>query len=590
MARRGSNRSETWLVAERALAQRAVAGAIGLGTLAALLLIAQAWLLARTLAAAVLHKTPLAQLLPSLWPLVPILAARFAVAAAAEQVGMRGAVAIKEDLRGRIFHHLQRLGPTFLQARHSGELATTVVDGVEALESYYARYLPQKALAVSVPVAILAFVVPRDWISGLVLVVSAPLIVVFMILVGTGAERRNQRQWRELARMSAHFLDVLQGLTTLKLFGASRREADVIARVSDDYRRSTMSVLRIAFLSSVVLEFFSAVGIALVAVLIGFRLLQGHLGLEAGLFVLLLAAEYYAPLRSLGTHYHARMEAIAAAERMIDVLDAKVAEPAGAVARPALGRPFDVRFDDVHFAYEPGREALRGATFALEAGRVTALVGPSGAGKSTVLNLLLGFARAQRGCVDAGGHDLAGVDPAHWLTHVAWLPQRPHLFEGSILDNIRLGVPGASIGAVRAAARDADADEFILRLPQGYDTPLGERGQNLSGGQVQRIALARAFLKDAPLVVMDEATASLDAETEARVVAALARLARGRTLLIVAHRLRSVRMADRIVVLDAGRVIEQGTHEALAQAGGLYARLVHAHDAAQEGAPALRAH
>ena len=590
MSRRGSNRSETWLAAERALAQRAVAGAIGLGTLAALLLIAQAWLLARTLAAAVLHETPLAQLLPSLWPLVPILAARFAVAAATEQVGVRGAVAIKEDLRGRIFHHLQRLGPTFLQARHSGELAATVVDGVEALESYYARYLPQKALALSVPVAILAFVVPRDWISGLVLVASAPMIVVFMVLVGTGAERRNQRQWRELARMSAHFLDALQGLTTLKLFGASRREADVIARVSDDYRRSTMSVLRIAFLSSVVLEFFSAVGIALVAVLIGFRLLQGRLGLEAGLFVLLLAPEYYAPLRSLGTHYHARMDAIAAAERMIDVLDAPAAEPAGPAARPALGRPFDVRFDDVHFAYEPGRDALRGASFTLEAGCVTALVGPSGAGKSTVLNLLLGFASAQRGRVEAGGHDLAGVGPAHWLAHVAWLPQRPHLFEGNILDNIRLGVPGASIEAVRAAARDADADEFIGRLPQGYDTPLGERGQNLSGGQVQRIALARAFLKDAPLVVMDEATASLDPETEARVVAALARLARGRTLLIVAHRLRSVRTADRIVVLDAGRVVEQGTHEVLAQAGGLYARLVRVHDAAPQRAPALRTH
>ena len=226
--------------------------------------------------------------------------------------------------------------------------------------------------------------------------------------------------------------------------------------------------------------------------------------------------------------------------------------------------------------------AKRGASFTLEAGRVTALVGPSGAGKSTVLNLLLGFASAQRGRVEAGGHDLAGIDPEYWRTHVAWLPQRPHLFEGSIVDNIRLGNSGASIEAVRAAAREADADEFIQRLPQGYDTPVGERGQNLSGGQVQRIALARAFLKDAPLVLMDEATASLDPETEQRIVAALARLARGRSLLVVAHRLRTVVAADHIVVIDAGRVVEQGTHAMLAQADGLYARLVHA----QDGSPA----
>ncbi|MGE5666782.1 MAG: ABC transporter ATP-binding protein/permease, partial [Betaproteobacteria bacterium] len=321
-------------------------------------------------------------------------------------------------------------------------------------------------------------------------------------------------------------------------------------------------------------------GIALVAVLIGFRLLQGHLGLETGLFVLLLAPEYYLPLRTLGTHYHARMDAIAAAERIIDVLDVPAPASAGAAARPILGRAFDVRFDDVHFAYAPGRDALRGASFTLQAGRVTALVGPSGAGKSTALNLLLGFVRAQRGRIRVDGHDLAELDPAHWLAHVAWLPQRPHLFEGSILDNIRLGNSEASAEAVRAAAREADADEFIRRLPQGYDTPVGERGQNLSGGQVQRIALARAFLKDAPLVLMDEATASLDPETEARVMVALARLARGRSVLVVAHRLRTVVAADRIVVIDAGRVVEEGTHETLARSGGLYARLLHAHDAA----------
>ena len=565
---------EHWLEGERAIARRAILGTIGLGTLAALLAIAQAWLLADALAAAVLHRVPLASILPQLWPVVAIVAGRFTVAALAEPTSMRGAVAVKEGLRDRLVSHLQALGPAFLHERHSGEVAATVVDGVEALEPYYARYLPQKILALLVPLAILAFVLPRDWISGLVLVATAPLIVVFMVLVGAGAQRRNRRQWKELARMSAHFLDALQGLATLKLFNAARREADIVARVSDDYRRSTMAVLRIAFLSSLVLEFFSAIGIAVVAVLIGFRLLDGLLGLETGLFVLLLAPEYYLPLRTLGAHYHARMDAIAAAERIVDLLDVPAPASRAPAARPALGRVFDVRFDDVHFAYAPGRDALRGASFTLQAGRVTALVGRSGAGKSTVQSLLLGFVRAQRGCIRVGGHDLAELDPAHWLAHVAWLPQRPHLFEGSILDNIRLGNSAASAEAVRAAARAAEADEFILRLPQGYDAPLGERGQNLSGGEVQRIALARAFLKDAPLVVMDEATASLDAQTESRVMAAIGRLAQGRTLLVVAHRLRTVRAADRIVVMDAGTVVEEGAHEALAHAGGFYARML----------------
>jgi len=547
--------------------------------LGGVLLIPQAWMLAHAVNAVVLGHAMLAQVLPWLWPLPLIFVARFTVTYASGQAAIRAAILVKEDVRSRLVRHLHALGPTYLHSRHSGELAVAVVDGIEALEPYYAGYLPQMALVSLVPLSLLAFIFPRDWISGLVLLVSAPLIPLFMVFVGLRAEQLNRRQWRKLARMSAHFLDALQGLTTLKLFNASRREAQLIARISVDYRHSTMAVLRVAFLSALVLEFFATVSIALVAVLIGFRLLSADMGFEAGFFVLLLAPEFYLPLRTLGTHYHARMEAIGAAERIVEILEVPLPLPALAHAQPALRHALEIRFEDVHYAYEPGREALRGTDFTLAAQRITAMVGPSGAGKSTVLGVLLGFVQPQRGRVLVDGHDLARLDPDYWLRHVAWVPQRTHLFEGSILDNIRMGNAGIGFQAVRAAARAAHADEFIERLPRGYDSAVDERGQNLSGGEVQRLALARAFLKDAPLVLLDEATASLDSETETLITRAVARLAQARTVLVVAHRLRTVRAADAILVMDGGRVVEHGMHEVLVHGNTRYARMVRGYDA-----------
>jgi ATP-binding cassette subfamily C protein CydD len=575
VARKGTQK---WLRGQWQLARRPISIAAGLGVLGGVVLVPQAWFLAHAVNAVVLRHVLLAQVLPWLLPLPLIFALRFAVMRAAEQLAMRAATLVKEDVRSRLVRHLQALGPAYVQSRHSGELAVAAVDGIEALEPYYARYLPHMALVALVPLSILAFIFPQDWISGLVLLLTAPLIPLFMVLIGSGAERLNQRQWRKLARMSAYFLDALQGLTTLKLFNASRREVELIARISEDYRRSTMSVLRLAFLSALVLEFFATVSIAVVAVLIGFRLLRADMGFEAGFFILLLAPEFYLPLRALGGHYHARMEAIGAAERIVEVLDVPLPQTVQARARPLLGRALEIRFEDVHYAYEPGREALRGASFDLAAERVTALVGPSGAGKTTVLNVLLGFVRAQRGRVLVGGHDLTQLDPDYWLRQVAWLPQRVHLFRGTILDNIRMADASVGFEAVRAAARRAHADEFIERLPQGYDTPVGERGQNLSGGQVQRLALARAFLKDAPVVLMDEATASLDPGTEALITQAIARLAKARTVLVIAHRLRTVRGADCILVMDSGRVVEHGTHDILVRGDTRYERMVRTHE------------
>lgn len=561
-----------WLRTGERIAHARLRRAGILAALAGALVVPQAWLLAHALAPVVTARAPLADALPWLWPVPLVLVVRFLLGLAADRSALAGAHMVKRHVRDALLRKLQQLGPAHARAQGTGELATTLIDGVEALQPYFLRYVPNLAVLAMVPLAIAACVLPRDWISAVVLLVTAPAIPVFMLLIGQGTERLNQRQWRILSRLSGRLLDALQRLTLLKLFNAAGREAALLARAADDYRRATMAVLRVAFLSSLALEFFATVGIALVAVLVGFRLLDGEMGLEAGLFALLLAPEFYAPLRRLGADYHARMEAIAAAERIMDVLDAPL--PPGGHAQPPLPERIAIRCDGIHFAYEPSEPVLEGASLELEAGTTTALVGRSGAGKSTLLSVLVGERRPGRGRVLVAGHDLADLDPAFWLRHVAVVPQRPHLFAGSIGDNIRLGRPDATAHEVEAAARAAAAHGFIEALPQGYATPVGEHGQTLSGGQAQRIALARAFLKDAPVLFIDEGTASLDAGTEAEVSAALARLVRERTVLVIAHRLRTVWDAHRVAVMEAGRIVEHGPPAALAASDSRFARML----------------
>jgi len=553
--------------------QGAIRRAMGLGALGAALVVPQAWLLSAAITPVVMDRAPLGAALPWLLPVLPILLLRFALTQAADRRALAAAAELKAKVRAALLAHLAALGPARLAGRATGELAAVAVEGVDALEPYVARYLAHLGILAALPLVILAVVLPRDWISGLVLLVTAPVIPLFMVLLGIGAERANRRQWRRLTRLSARLLDALQRLTTLKMLNATAREAELLAQASEDYRQSTMAVLRVAFLSSLALEFFATVAIAVVAVLIGFRLLDGALGFEAGFFVLLLAPEFYAPLRQLGVDYHARMEALAAAERIMAVLKEESDAP-GTLA-PDLGAKVAVECEAVSFAWAPGRPAVADFTLRLEPGEITALVGPSGAGKSTLLALLLGFIRPQKGIIRVGGQDLAQLDPQHWMRHVALVPQRPHMFEGSVLDNIRLGNPALGLAEVRAAARLAAADDFITALPQGYDTALGEQGQTLSGGQVQRIALARAFLKpQARVVVLDEGTAGLDRATEEVVTEAIRRLAPERTTLVVAHRLATVRLADRIVFMEDGRIVEQGRRADLEADGRRFAALL----------------
>ena len=497
-----------------------------------------------------------------------------------EVAAQRGAVYVKSELRERLFAHLMRLGPSYARDERTGELVTTTIEGVERLDAYFSRYLPQMALSAFVPLLVAAYILPLDLISALLLLATAPAIPVLMVLVGSRAEENMRRQWTALSRMGAHFLDVLQGLPTLKIFGRAVAERERVAEVSDEFRERTLKVLRFAFLSGLVLEFTATVSIALVAVALGMRLWAGVVSFEPAFLVLLLAPEFYRPLRELGTHRHAGMEGKAAAERIFEILDTPIpvnpGEP-GTAARPA-GRLLSIEFNGVSYSY-PGsaRPALSGVSLTLPAGTCTAIVGRSGAGKSTLVNLLMRFVDPESGQIVANGLSITELSVETWRENLALVPQRPYLFYGSVLDNISMARPGAARGEIERAAQMAGATEFIERLPRGYDTQIGERGVRLSGGEAQRLAIARAFLKDAPVLIMDESTSSLDPESERLISIALERLMRDRTVLVIAHRLNTVYRADQIAMLKDGRLVEIGTHADLMERGGPYARFVGAY-------------
>ena len=494
---------------------------------------------------------------------------------AREVAAQRGAARIKSELTERLFGHVLRLGPAYAKGERTGELATTATEGIEKLDAYFGRYLPQTVLSVLVPLLIAGYVFPRDWSSAVLLLVTAPVIPVLMILVGSYAEEHARRQWTALSRMGASFLDALQGLPTLKVFGRSAEEGEKVAAASEEFRGRTMKVLRYAFLSGFVLEFMTAAAIALVAVTLGVRVISGNMPFEEAFVVLLLAPEFYRPLRELGVHRHAGMEGSAAADRIFEILNTPAPTRGGSGTSSPVSGGITIEFSGIGYSYpESERAALSDLDLTLPAGARTALVGRSGSGKSTLVNLLMRFVDPREGSIRANGVEITDLPAEVWRESVALVPQRPHLFYGSVLDNIRMARPEASREEGERAAELAGAAEFIRHLPEGYETRIGERGSRLSGGEAQRIAIARAFLKDAPVLVMDEPTSSLDPESERLIRASLERLARDRTVLVIAHRLNTVYGADRIAVLDDGRLAETGAHHDLIRRDGLYARLV----------------
>ncbi|AIV35422.1 MULTISPECIES: thiol reductant ABC exporter subunit CydD [Streptomyces] len=529
-----------------------LAAVVALGAVGAGLLVAQAMLIAEVVVGAFQHGTTAAGLRTPLLLLVAVACGRALVGWLTELAAHRASAAVKSELRGRLLERATVLGPGWLSGQRTGSLVALATRGVDALDDYFSRYLPQLGLAVVVPVAVLARIVTEDWVSAAIIVGTLPLIPIFMMLIGWATQSRMDRQWRLLSRLSGHFLDVVAGLPTLKVFGRAKAQAESIKHITGEYRRATMRTLRIAFLSSFALELLATLSVALVAVTIGMRLVHGDMALYDGLVVLVLAPEAYLPLRQVGAQYHAAAEGLAAAEDIFEVLERPV--PVSGTGRvPADGA---LAFEKVTVRYpERTADALTDVEFTVDPGETVALVGPSGAGKSTLLNALLGFVAPTGGRIRIGGADLSSLDVAEWHARVAWVPQHPHLYAGTIAENVRLARPEADDTAVRRALRDAGALEFVDALPEGTATVLGEDGAGLSAGQRQRLALARAFLADRPVLLLDEPTAALDGATEAEVVDAVRRLAQGRTVLLVVHRPALLEVADRVVRLEAPAVV-----------------------------------
>ncbi|MFF4228735.1 thiol reductant ABC exporter subunit CydD [Streptomyces sp. NPDC001820] len=517
-----------------------------LGLVGAALVVAQAMLIAEVVVGAFQEGLPTSGLGTPLTLLAAVAVGRAVVSWLTELAAHRASAAVKSELRGRLLERAAELGPGWLSRQRTGSLVALATRGVDALDDYFSRYLPQLGLAVVVPVAVLARIVTEDWISAAVIVVTLPLIPLFMVLIGWATQARMDRQWRLLSRLSGHFLDVVAGLPTLKVFGRAKAQAESIRSITSEYRRATLRTLRIAFLSSFALELLSTLSVALVAVGIGMRLVHGDLDLYTGLVILILTPEAYLPIRQVGAQYHAAAEGLAAAEEIFRVLETEP-RAGGAGETPGTLR---LELDGVTVRHA-GRSgaSLDAASLVVEPGETVALVGPSGVGKSTLLDVLLGFVEPAEGCVRVGGTDLVSLDLDRWREQIAWVPQRPYLFAGTVAENVRLARPDADDAAVRDALRDAGAYDFVAALPQGADTPLGEDGAGISAGQRQRLALARAFLADRPLLLLDEPTAALDGETEAGIVDAVRRLAQGRTVLLVVHRPALLAVADRVVEL-----------------------------------------
>lgn len=550
------------------------------GFISSLAGIGGAWLISQVVGAVFLRSADLPGIFAPLTGLFLLVIARGWATWMGDAAAHKLAVQVKTSLRERVLDHILQLGPAYTQCQQTGNLVNLLIEGMENLQPYYSQYLPQAVFAVLIPLAVLVCITPIDPLSGLILILTAPIIPIFMVLIASLSETLTQRQWKTLSRLSAYFLDVLQGLTTLKILGRSKEQEKNIVRASGRFREITMGVLRVTFLSALVMELTATLSTAIIAVEIGIRLLYGKMAFEPAFFVLILVPEFYLPLRLLGLRFHAGMAGAASARQMFEILD----EPLHSTPIIENKRvddseinltPLTISFKDVSYRYSENQTVLDAISFSIQPGQMVALVGPSGAGKSTLASLLLRLYAPSQGQITANGIDIQTIPAQIWHHQVAWVPQKPYLFADTVAANIRLGCPTASFAEVKLAAQLAHADEFIRDLPFGYETQLGERGLRLSGGQAQRIALARAFLKSAPLLILDEPTSNLDPGTEYLLQDSLRQLVKNKTVMVIAHRMSTVYQADQILVLENGKLVECGNHHALVKNQGLYWQMIH---------------
>jgi ATP-binding cassette subfamily C protein CydD len=551
------------------------------GFLAGGLVVLQSLVLSKTINQVFLQKQTLEAVTPFLRLFLLIILVRVLFTLLNETFAGWVASKIKSNLRGQLMDKINRLGPAYLRTQRSGELVTTALQGLDALDAYFSQYLPQVLLSAMLPLTILLVVFPLDLLTGVVFLVTAPLIPYFMALVGRTSEAETKKQWTALSRMGADFLDTLQGLTTLKTLGRSQTRASHLEGGSDRYRIATMNVLRITFLSALVLELLATISTAVVAVEIGLRLLYGKIIFEQAFFILLIAPEFYLPMRNLGMRYHAGMTGVTAAGHIFALLDQPEPsrlEVANLSAEPPdLSKPFQLQLQGVGFQYENrSAHSLQAVNRNFDSGKKYALIGRSGAGKSTLMQLLMRYLLPTEGQILLNGQDVQTWPVEMWRKQIAWVPQKPMLFNTTLFENIRLQDESISEEQVWQAVRLAALEPLVKQLPKGLHTSLGEWGSRLSGGEGQRVALARAFLKNAPLILMDEPTAHLDPELESSLDAATKTLLEQRTVITIAHRYSTIAHVDEVIVLDGGSISRMGAPEAVLSGHGDIAGLFRA--------------
>lgn len=570
-----------WLKTQSTLAQRWLRLSMLLGLASGILIVAQAWLLASLLHALIIEHQPRGELVSSFIWLAAIFALRAFLSWLRERVGFICGQVIRQRIRAQVLDKLQQLGPAWVQGKPAGSWASIIVEQIEDMQDYYSRYLPQMYLAVFIPLLILITVFPINWAAGFILLATAPLIPLFMALVGMGAADANRRNFVALARLSGNFLDRLRGLDTLRLFNRGKAEIDHIAKSSEDFRQRTMEVLRLAFLSSAVLEFFASISIAVVAVYFGFSYLGeldfGSYGtgvtLFAGFLVLILAPEFFQPLRDLGAFYHAKAQAVGAAEALETFLAAEGEQIGNGSQTLNSEEPLTVQAQQLEILSPNGVVLAGPLDFTLPANQRIALVGLSGAGKSSLLNLLLGFL-PYRGSLLINGIELCELAAVNWRQQLGWVGQNPHLPAQTLRDNILLGDPQASEAQLQQAVEQAYVSEFLSHLPNGLATDLGDGAARLSVGQAQRVAVARALLSPRRLLLLDEPAASLDAHSERLVMQALNAASHQQTTLLVTHQLEDTEDYDQIWVMDSGKIVQQGNYATLSTQPGLFAKLI----------------